>query len=96
MPISPENLTFIKALDAFTAALDGQCGKALRLGDDEVVFLERDQIYSATISDTGEVDIGNAGCISAAVWAECTTSAQLCAASVNSPVFVREILKKTS
>jgi len=88
MTISPENLTFISALDALTAALDGQSGRALRLGDDEVVFLENGQIYSATISDTGEVDIENAGCISAAVWAECTDTAELYAAAANSPVFV--------
>lgn len=88
MTVSAENLTFPAALDAFAAVLKGQPGRALRLGNDEAVFLENGQIYSATVSDAGEVDIENAGCMSHVAWLECLDSADLCAASVTSPVFV--------
>ncbi|MBA6068093.1 hypothetical protein [Pseudomonas mosselii] len=88
MTVSPENLTFPAALDAFAAALKGQPGRALRLGNGEAVFLESGQIYSATVSDAGEVDIENAGCMSQVAWLEGLDSVELCAASVNSPVFV--------
>lgn len=86
MVVSHENLTFTAALDAFEAVLKGRPGRALRLGHDEAVFLENGQIYSTTVNAAGELDMENAGCISPVAWEE--HSAELCAGSVNSPLFV--------
>lgn len=89
MAISPKNLTFVAALDAYTAVLKDQPGKALLQSNGEAVFLENGEIYSATINEAGELDMANAGCISPAVWEECLDSAEVCALAVNSPIFIQ-------
>ncbi|KZN20713.1 MULTISPECIES: hypothetical protein [Pseudomonas] len=88
MKISPNNLTFAAALDAYAAVLQGHPGKALRQSNGEAVFLEDGQICSVTINEAGELDMVNAGCISPVAWEECVDSAEMCASAVNSPVFV--------
>lgn len=88
MKISPNVLTFVAALEAYTAVLQDQPGKALRQWNGEAVFLDNGQICSVTINDAGELDMVNAGCISDVAWEECVDSAEMCAAAVNSPVFV--------
>ncbi|MFJ7794640.1 hypothetical protein [Pseudomonas sp. NPDC096950] len=88
MTISPKNLTFAAALDAYTAVLQDQPGKALLQSNGEAVFLENGEIYSSTINEAGELDMDNAGCISPIAREECVDSAEVCALAVNSPVFI--------
>ena len=88
MKISPTNLTFVAALDAYATVLQDQPGKALRQSNGEAVFLEYGQICSVTINESGELDMVNAGFISPVAWEECLDSAEICASAVNSPVFV--------
>jgi len=88
MTISPNNLTFVAALDAYAAVLQGHPGKALRQSNGEAVFLENGQICSGTINEAGDLDMVNAGCISPVAWEECVDSAEMCALAVNSPVFI--------
>lgn len=88
MTVSPNNLTFAAALDAYASVLQDQPGKALRQSNGEAVFLEGGQICSATINEAGELDMVNAGCLSPVAWDECADSAEMCASAVNSPVFV--------
>lgn len=88
MTASAKNLTFLAALDAYTALLTGEPRKALRLPCGEAVFLENGQIYSTTVNAAGELDMENAGCISPVAWEDCEDSAEQCAFAVNSPVFI--------
>lgn len=83
-----QNLTFPAALEAYTAALRDQPGKALRVTNDEAVFLEGGQIYSATLNDAGEVEMDTAGCLSQVVWDECEESAELCISAINARYFI--------
>lgn len=88
MKISPNNLTFAAALDAYAAVLQDHPGVALRQSNGEAVFLEDGEIYSVTVNDEGELDMANAGCISPIGWEESKDSAEICAMAVNSPVFI--------
>ena len=88
MTISPNNLTFAAALDAYAAVLQDLPGKALRQSNGEAVFLEDGEVCSVTLNEAGEWDVANAGCISPVAWEECVDSAEICASAVNSPVFV--------
>lgn len=88
MKVSPKNLSFVAALDAYAAVLQDHPGKALRQSNGEAVLLEDGQICSVTIDEAGELDMVNAGCISAVAWEECVDSAEMCATAVNSPVFL--------
>ncbi|WP_411961223.1 hypothetical protein ACK3BE_32335 (plasmid) [Pseudomonas mandelii] len=88
MTVSPNNLTFAAALDAYAAVLQDLPGKALRQSNGEAVFLEDGQVCSVTLNEAGEWDVANAGCISLVAWEECVDSAEICASAVNAPVFV--------
>lgn len=81
-------LTFAAALDAFTVVLKDKPRKALRLSNDEAVFLENGQIYCTTVNAAGELDMENAACISPVAWDDCEDSADVCTAAVNAPVFI--------
>lgn len=94
MNLSPDNLTFLKLLDAYIAVLKGQPGKALLVPNGEAVFLENGNIYGVTLDAAGEVEIESAGCISPVAWDdergcwECDDSAEMTVSAVNSPVFI--------
>jgi hypothetical protein len=82
------NLTFLAALDAYIEVLRDRPGKALRVTDDEAVFLEQGQIYSVALNDAGEIEIDTAGCLSQVVWDECEDSAELCVSAINARSFI--------
>ncbi len=88
MTISPNNLTFVAALDAYAAVLQDQPGKALLQSNGEAVFLENGEIFATTINEAGELDMVNAAQISPVAWEEYIDSAEMCALAVNSPVFI--------
>jgi hypothetical protein len=88
MTISSNNLSFAAALDAYTAILQDQPGKALLQSIGEAVFLENGEVFATTINEAGELDMVNAGQISPVAWEECVDSAEVCALAVNSPVFI--------
>lgn len=88
MNVSPNNLTFAAALDAYAAVLQDRPGKLLRQSNGEAVFLENGQIYSVALNESGEFDMATAGCIDPVAWEECVDSAEICASAVNSPVFI--------
>lgn len=94
MNLSPSNLTFESIFDAYTTLLEDQPGKALVLPDNCAVFLEDRNVYGATVSPTGEVEMDSAGCISPVAWDdergcwETDDSAEITVAPVNAPVFI--------
>ena len=83
-----QNLTFPAALDAYTTALCDQPGKALRVTDDDAVFLEGGQLYSVALNDAGAVEMETAGCLSQVVWDECEESAELCVSAITARNFI--------
>ncbi|MDH4602428.1 hypothetical protein [Pseudomonas syringae] len=94
MNMSPSNLTFETMRLAYIEVLTDKLDKALRLSDGGAVFMEDGEIFSVTLSETGEVEMGTAGCISPLAWDddrgcwESEESAQACVSAVNSPVFI--------
>lgn len=94
MNLSPSDLTFESICTAYTALLKDQPGKALLLPDHCAVFLENGNVYGATVSPAGEVEMVSAGCISPVAWDdergcwETDESAEITVAPVNAPVFI--------
>lgn len=94
MNLSPSNLTFESICDAYTNLLKDQPGKALLLPENCAVFLESGNLYSATVSPDGEVELVSAGCISPLTWDdergcwETDDSGEITVAPVNAPMFI--------
>lgn len=94
MNLSSSNLTFESIWAAYTTLLADQPSKALLLPDNCAVFLENGNVYGATVSPAGEVEMVSAGCISPVAWDdergcwETDDSAEITVAPVNAPVFI--------
>ncbi|MFY1070624.1 hypothetical protein [Pseudomonas juntendi] len=94
MPLTAGNLTFESICDAYAALLEGKPGKALLLPDNCAVFLEDGNVYGATVSPAGVVEMVSAGCISPVAWDdergcwETDDSAATTVAPINTPVFI--------
>lgn len=94
MNLSSSNLTFESICTAYAALLEDRPGKALLLPENCAVFLENSNVYGATVSPTGEVEMVSAGRISPVAWDdgrgcwEADDSAEITFAPVNAPVFI--------
>ena len=93
MTLSPKKLNFDTMHASYSAVLQDQPGKALSLSDGSAVFLENGEIYTATVSQAGQVEMVTAGCISPLAWDvkrgcwECDDSPEMSVSPVNAPVF---------
>lgn len=94
MNLSSSNLTFEAICAAYTGLLKDQPGKALLLPDNCAIFLENSNIYGATVSPTGEVEMVSAACIHPVAWDDergcwdSDESAEITVAAINTPVFI--------
>ena len=94
MDISPVKLTFNTMRAAYVTVLQGQDGKALRVGSNSALFLKGDNLYHVVVGPTGKIEVDDAGCSSPLVWEEylgCWESdedSEATVAAVNSPQFI--------